>query len=136
MKAPVILYCHCRYAQVLPDAVKRAVLERLCASGQPFEAVPDLCELAARRDPRLARLAAAGALKIAACFPRAVKGLFAAAGAPLAADRTEVVNLRVLDAEAASAALLAAELSPNLPPDKTAPAATAAATAPASALTP
>lgn len=130
----MILYCHCRYAQVLPDPVKRAVLERLCASGQPFEAVPDLCELAARRDPRLARLAAAGALKIAACYPRAVKGLFAAAGAPLPADRTEVVNLRVLDAEAAGAALLAGALTPNLPPDREAPA--AVATTPATALTP
>ena len=47
--APAILYCHCRYAQVVPPEVKSEVLERLCASGLPFEAVPDLCELSARR---------------------------------------------------------------------------------------
>lgn len=115
MKSPTLLYCHCQYAQVLPAQTKAAVLHQLCASGHPFEAVPDLCELAARRDPLLVRLAAAGPIKIAACFPRAVKGLFAGAGAPLAAEHTEVVNLRVLDAEAASAALLRAELTPNLP---------------------
>lgn len=115
MKPPAILYCHCQYAQVLPAEVKQAVLRRLCASGRPFEAVPDLCEMAARRDPLLARLAGAGPLKIAACFPRAVKGLFVAAGAPLASEQTEVVNLRVLPAEEAEAALLAAELTPNLP---------------------
>lgn len=115
MKPPAILYCHCQYAQVLPAEVKQAVLRRLCASGRPFEAVPDLCEMAARHDPLLARLAGAGPLKIAACFPRAVKGLFVAAGAPLAPEQTEVVNLRVLPAEEAGAALLAAELTPNLP---------------------
>lgn len=121
MNPPQILYCHCQYARVLPEAVKQAVLEQLCSSGLPFTVVPDLCELAARRDPWLVRLAAAGSLKIAACFPRAVQGLFAAAGAPLARDHTEVVNLRSLPAEAATAALLAAELSPNLPAGKDAP---------------
>lgn len=115
MKPPTVLYCHCQYAQVLPAEVKQAVLRALCASGRPFEAVPDLCELAARRDPLLARLTEAGPLKIAACFPRAVKGLFVAAGAPLSPEQTEVVNLRVLAAEEAGAALLAGELRPNLP---------------------
>ncbi len=115
MKPPAILYCHCQYAQVLPAEVKQAVLRGLCASGRPFEAVPDLCEMAARRDPLLARLAGAGPLKIAACFPRAVKGLFTAAGAPLVPDQVEIVNLRVLPAEEAGAALLASALTPNLP---------------------
>ncbi len=115
MKPPTLLYCHCQYAQVLPAPTKAAVLQRLCASGRAFEAVPDLCELAARRDPLLARLAAAGPLKIAACFPRAVKGLFAGAGTPLVAEHTEVVNLRVLEADTATAALLEASLTPNLP---------------------
>ena len=75
---PALLYCHCQYAQVVPPDVKAAVLQQLCASNLPFEAVPDLCELSARRDPALQRLANAGPLKIAACFPRAVKWLFAA----------------------------------------------------------
>mgnify|MGYP003336498722 CR=1 FL=1 len=115
MNAPALLYCHCQYAQVLPKEVKSAVLQKLCDSGQPFEAVPDLCELSARRDPALARLAAAGHLKIAACFPRAVKWLFAAGGAPLSMDTTEVVNLRSLTAEDACSALFSPAVAPNLP---------------------
>lgn len=112
---PAILYCHCKYAQVLPEPVKLAALKSLCESGQPFETVPDLCELSARRDPALARLAAAGPLKIAACFPRAVKWLFHSAGAPLAPGHTEVVNLRALSSEQSCEALLTSDLTPNLP---------------------
>ena len=78
---PSILYCHCQYAQVVPKEVKDAVLRRLCESGVAFEAVADLCEMSARRDPALARLASGGPVKVAACFPRAVKWLFHQAGA-------------------------------------------------------
>ena len=56
-QAPRILFCHCNYARVVPDEVKTSVLEGLCASGQAFEAVADLCEMSARRDPALKRLA-------------------------------------------------------------------------------
>ena len=113
--APRLLYCHCQYAQVVPREVKEAVLRRLCESGVAFEAVADLCEMAARRDPALARLAAEGKIKIAACFPRAVKGLFHQANADLAPDRTEVLNMRTQSAEEVATALLASEVQPNLP---------------------
>jgi hypothetical protein len=115
---PALLYCHCQYARVLPEEVKQAVLRKLCESGEPFEAVADLCELSARRDPALARLAAVGPVKIAACFPRAVKWLFAAAEAPLSQVDTEVVNLRSLSAEDACVALFNNALTPNLPSGK------------------
>ncbi len=114
-RAPSILYCHCQYAQVVPKEVKDSVLRQLCESGVAFEAVADLCELAARRDPALQRLAKADGLKIAACFPRAVKGLFHQAGADLSAASTEVLNMRVEPAADVFAALLSAELKPNLP---------------------
>ncbi len=69
-----ILYCHCAYAQVVPPDTKREVLRRLAESGAAFDAVADLCEMSAKRDPALARLAGGEApLKIAACYPRAVK---------------------------------------------------------------
>lgn len=116
--APAILYCHCQYAQVVPPEVKAAVLKQLCASNLPFEAVPDLCELSARRDPSLKRLAAAGPVKIAACFPRAVKWLFAAANAPLPLGATEVVNMRNQTAAEVIAALNSSELNPNVPVGK------------------
>jgi len=118
MKPPVLLYCHCQYAQVVPEEVKNATLKRLSDSGQPFEATPDLCELSARKDPSLARLAAAGPVKIAACFPRAVKWLFHSAGASLSVEHTEIINMRALVGEEAAARMLNAELKPNLPEGK------------------
>jgi hypothetical protein len=97
---PRILYCRCAYAQVVPADVKDAVLEQLAASGGSFEAVPDLCEMAARRDPHLQELARGNAqLKIAACWPRAVRGLFALADAPLPEQGVEILNMRTDSAE-------------------------------------
>src|SRR5262245_24465718 len=81
--SPRILFCNCTYAQVVPKEVKEAVLRKLCDSGVAFDAVADLCEMSARHDSALPRLAEGGALKIAACYPRAIKWLFAAAKAPL-----------------------------------------------------
>jgi hypothetical protein len=96
-----ILYCHCAYAQVVPKAVKEEVLARLSESAVPFDAVADLCEMSARRDPSLKQLAGAGegGVKIAACFPRAVKWLFSAADAPLPEQGVEVLNMRTEPAE-------------------------------------
>lgn len=118
---PRILYCHCAHAQVVPREVKEAVLRRLCESEQSFDAVADLCELSARRDPQLQRLAAGGPVKIAACYPRAVKWLFTAAGAPLPATETEVLNMRSQSAEEISTALANPVLHANLPAGKAAP---------------
>lgn len=115
---PRILYCNCTYAQVVPKEVKESVLKKLCESGVAFEAAADLCEMSARRDPALQRLADGGALKIAACYPRAVKWLFAAAGAPLPPARTEILNMRVQTAEEITTALSSSELKPNLPTGK------------------
>jgi NAD-dependent dihydropyrimidine dehydrogenase PreA subunit len=89
-----ILYCHCAYAQIVPKSVKDEVLRRLCESGATFEAVADLCELAARHDPALKSIAEAQTIRIAACYPRAVRWLFAAAGAPLPERGVEVANMR------------------------------------------
>lgn len=113
-QTPRILFCNCAYAQVVPGEVKGQVLRRLCDSGIAFEAVPDLCEAAARRDSLLIDLAK-GQVKIAACFPRAVKWLFSAAGVPLAVAETEVLNMRVDSAESVVEALLRPEVCPNLP---------------------
>jgi hypothetical protein len=124
---PKILYCHCQYAQVVPREVKEEVLRQLCAAGVEFEAVADLCEMAARRDPALGRLAAGGSVKIAACFPRAVKGLFHQAGADLPANGAEVLNMRVQSAAAVIAALLDGTVRPNLPSKNASPPPSAAA---------
>jgi hypothetical protein len=62
--------------------------------------VPDLCEMAARGDARLRELAEVDALRIAACYPRAVKWLFAAAGATLPEGAVRIWNMRVEPAAA------------------------------------
>ena len=90
-----VLYCHCANAKIVPAATKTAVLEGLNAAHVEFEAVPDLCEMAARGDARLRDLSSAPALTVAACYPRAVKWLFASAGAPLPEATTKVWNMRV-----------------------------------------
>jgi hypothetical protein len=117
-KEPRILFCNCTYAQVVPPEVKAAVLKKLCDSGVAFDAVADLCEMSARHDPALKQLAEGGAVKIAACYPRAVKWLFAAAQSPLPLDATEVLNMRVDTADDVVTALFSQELTPNLPQAK------------------
>lgn len=103
-----ILYCRCAYAQVVPTGVKNEVLQQLCASNTSFETVADLCEMAAHRDPRLHAIAGCGKLRIAACYPRAVKGLFQQAGSPLPAD-TEILNMRTQTAAEITEALRRSE---------------------------
>jgi heterodisulfide reductase subunit A-like polyferredoxin len=104
-----ILYCHCAYAKVVPPEVKQEVLARLAESDLAFDAVPDLCEMSARRDPKLKELASGEPVQIAACYPRAVNWLFAAAGAPLPKDTVEVLNMREQPAAAVLHAILGAK---------------------------
>ncbi|MBL7646060.1 MAG: hypothetical protein JNK74_07730 [Candidatus Hydrogenedentes bacterium] len=104
---PRILYCNCTYANVVPKEVKREVLAALSASGLAFDAVPDLCDMAARKDPAIARLSAFPEVRIAACYERAVRWLFHAAGTPLPQAGVEVLNMREDSAENIARALLA-----------------------------
>ncbi len=120
-----ILYCRCAYAKVLPEDVKDLVLERLIDSNLPFESVSDLCEMSARKDPGLVALSQQDGLRIVACYPRAVKWLFSAAGAAIQTESsqsdasqsdasqsdakqpvyTEVLNMRTDSAESVCAKL-------------------------------
>jgi hypothetical protein len=103
--APRILYCHCAYAKVVPEDVKHEVLRQLTASGAAFDAVADLCEMSAARDPALAELAGEGPVCIAACYPRAVKWLFHAAESPLPAAGVTIANMRTETADVVLAKL-------------------------------
>ena len=94
-----ILYCHCAYAKVVPVDVKTTVLDGLSNAGVEFDAVPDLCEMAAEGGSRLRELAEGGPLRIAACYPRAVKWLFASAQAPLPDATVRVFNMRIQQAD-------------------------------------
>ncbi len=114
---PKILYCHCAYAKVVPPEVKTAVLSALSEANVEFDAVPDLCEMAARGDARLREVAALDGepLRIAACYPRAVRWLFASAGAALPAESVRVWNMRVETADAVMDGLLSPGDEAGLP---------------------
>lgn len=99
-----ILYCHCAFAQVVPDATKARVLDALSAAGVSFDAVPDLCEMSARRDAGLSQIATTGDATIVACYPRAVRWLFNAAGVELS-EGVRVLNMREADAPSVIAEL-------------------------------
>ena len=107
-----VLYCHCNYANVVPPEVKHEVLKRLCASGVAFDAVADLCEMSARQDSAMKRIAEADDVRIAACFPRTVKWLFHAANASLHDHGVTVLNMRKQSAEKVAAGLLSDEAPP------------------------
>ena len=111
MATPRVLYCHCAFAQVVPKDVKTRVLDDLTASSCSFDAVPDLCEMSARRDPALAQIASGGAT-IVACYPRAVKWLFSAAAVPLP-DDTRILNMREQTAEEILSSLALGHGSPQ-----------------------
>jgi len=104
--AAQILYCHCAYARVVPLETKAAVLEGLVRRDVEFQAVPDLCEMAARGDRCLAELAVDGPIRIAACYPRAVKWLFASAGVDIGDADASVCNMRTESADQVLARLI------------------------------
>ncbi len=94
-----VVYCNCTYAKSVPTDVKGEVLAKLSASGVAFDAVPDLCEMSARKDPALQRIAESGPLTIVACYPRAVRWLFHGAGFKLPDDGVTILNMREQQAD-------------------------------------
>ncbi|MFB0525681.1 MAG: hypothetical protein ACETVZ_09060 [Phycisphaerae bacterium] len=102
----VTIYCHCTYSEVIPNRVKFAVLDAIENAGMEVEAVPDLWELSAKRDPVLKIWAKAESTKTVACYPRAVKWLFHAGQAPLPKEGVEFLNMRVDSPEKIISSLL------------------------------
>lgn len=96
--AQSILFCNCTYARAVPAPVAGEVLAQIKTSGRTFKAVPDLCAMAARKDPELKESAGCSSPTVIACHARAVKGLFAAAGAPLPPE-ARVLDMRAQSAE-------------------------------------
>ncbi len=89
-----VLFCNCVHYDVIPQATREQVLGFLGQSGMEFEAVADLCGLAASRDPRLREWSQTPSPAIVACFPRAVRWLFHAADVPLSQERVRFFNMR------------------------------------------
>lgn len=101
-----IVLCRCEKSQVISDDVRERVMSALTDAGVGFESVDDLCGLATRGSEVLGRWAQTDDLKIVACFPRAVKWLFAMGGAALDDGKAEVLNMRTGDADDIVAALV------------------------------
>jgi NAD-dependent dihydropyrimidine dehydrogenase PreA subunit len=100
-----IVFCHCVYSTVVPKDVKDATFAALSASDHDIVSVPDLCGLAARRDPRLREWSENEGLAIVACHPRTVLWLFDWAGVPLEPDNVSLHNMRAQSAQDIAAAL-------------------------------
>ncbi len=101
-----VVFCQCAYTRILPKNVKHQVLTALKKSETPFEEVEDLCRLAAHRDPALKELVDADTVKIAACYPRAVKWIFHSADVDLDENKTQILNMREQDSETVVQGLL------------------------------
>jgi NAD-dependent dihydropyrimidine dehydrogenase PreA subunit len=93
---PNVVICRCEFAGLIPRSKLEKVRASLDAAKVPFTEVPDLCAMAAAKDPRL-QLFAKDSTRIVACYPRAVQALFHFGGATL--DHTRVLNLRAESAE-------------------------------------
>ncbi|HYG33221.1 MAG TPA: 4Fe-4S dicluster domain-containing protein [Clostridia bacterium] len=118
---PSILICECVHTAHIGEIKSQAIRASLNAAGISYTAVPDLCELATRKDPRLKEFAGARNIRILACYPRTVRALFHFAGAPIESQNAEVLNVRELSAEAAVSqlgiALAPAELGSQSAPE-------------------
>ena len=116
-----ILLCTCEHFHAVPEDKVAAVRSALESVDGTVEEVGDLCGLAARHDSRLASLASQERSAVVACYPRAVRWLFAAAGAALNDGRTKLVNMHE-QAPEAIARSLSSPASPQARPDEARPA--------------
>jgi NAD-dependent dihydropyrimidine dehydrogenase PreA subunit len=110
---PLTIYCHCAYYQNIPDRVKSEVLNAIKGADLKFEAVADLCQMSAARDPALKLWAKAESIRIVACHPRAVRWLFHAGGAPLPPNGVKFFNMRVDSSEKIISSLAGGHLRSN-----------------------
>ena len=95
----MILFCNCGYSDIIDSKCKAQILNELAGADVDFEVVQDLCELAAKKDPRLKRWANKESLTIVACYPRTIKWLFHFADARLDLGKTDFINMRTCSAE-------------------------------------
>lgn len=95
----LILFCNCVHYDLIPSGTREQILHSLSRSGVQVEVVADLCGLAAGRDPRMQTWARASSLTVIACFPRAIRWLFHAAGVSLWEERTQFLNMRAQSAQ-------------------------------------
>jgi len=92
----MILICQCKQAGLVnPDHFK-LIREELDKAGIGYTVVDDLCGLAAGGHDVFSQCEDASDLIVLACYPRAVRALFHAAGASLP-DEAQIENLRTAE---------------------------------------
>lgn len=96
---PLVLLCKCVHYDIISRTAREEVSRSLLNCDAEVQMVADLCGLAASRDPRLQEWAQTPSLAIVACFPRAIRWLFHAAGAQLAPERARFFNMRTQSPE-------------------------------------
>jgi NAD-dependent dihydropyrimidine dehydrogenase PreA subunit len=96
----LVIYCHCSYTNLVFDETRRIALATLAESGATFQAVPDLCAMAAQRDPRLATWFAKRPVLVVACYPRTVRWLLEYAGILTPSEGISVLNMRTEPSDA------------------------------------
>ena len=101
-----VVFCSCAHYETIPLTTKQQVFDALRAADIAVEAVSDLCGMVANRHPRLRHWVQAEPLSVVACYPRAVRWLFEAAGVPLNMERTRLFNMRTQSAEEILEAIL------------------------------
>ncbi len=103
-----VIYCDCAYSNRMASETRQAVLAGLTRAGVVFEAVPDLCKLAADQALCLKDWTEGNALTVIGCFPRTVRWLFHAGGVPLAESfELTCLNMHTQSPEAIIEAVLA-----------------------------
>lgn len=98
-KQPRVVLCVCAYYEIIPRASREQILADVRRNRVTPEVVSDLCGLAANRDRRLRTWVNEGPLTIVACFPRAVRWLFHAAGVALPDGQVRLFNMRTQSPE-------------------------------------
>ncbi|MBN2511340.1 MAG: ferredoxin family protein [Sedimentisphaerales bacterium] len=93
-----VIFCQCKKAAIISDDVREELTQWFHRSQIACEVVEDLCGLAAHKDERLVQWAQQDELIVVACYERAVRWLFSAAGAQLKND-VRVLNQRVQGAQ-------------------------------------
>jgi Pyruvate/2-oxoacid:ferredoxin oxidoreductase delta subunit len=93
-----VLFCQCKNAEIISSPVRDEIQSWFVQNQAAYVCVDDLCGMAAKKDPRLLEWAAQDNLIVIACYPRAVRWLFAMAGATLK-DTAQIFNQRVLSAQ-------------------------------------
>jgi Pyruvate/2-oxoacid:ferredoxin oxidoreductase delta subunit len=98
-----ILFCHCSYADIIPDETRNSVVAELKNRRGVF-ATADLCGLAVQNNAILHEMATNPNLCVIACYPRAVRWLFHRAGIELSSTIT-IFNMRIQAPEVILASL-------------------------------